>query len=67
MKWGVWCIRGAGSVFGSASAWAKGSDGKVFQGTQAEAEQLASDWNKRVGTANVRYVAKPLDFDPTAD
>ena len=60
MKWGVWCIRGAGSVFGSASAWAKDSDGKVFQGTKAEAKKLAARWNKDAGTANVRYVAKPM-------
>lgn len=60
MKWGVWCIRSGGSVFGPASGWAKGSDGKVFQGTEAEAKQLASEWNKTAGTAKVRYVAKPM-------
>lgn len=61
-SWGVWCIRGASSVFGAAAGWGK-VDGRVFSGSKAEAEALAKDWNGEARGSAVSYVARPFDAD----
>jgi hypothetical protein len=58
--WGVWAVRSSASVFGAAASWAK-QDGKVFRGTQEEAERLAEEWNKQSSSGNVRYYPKEVD------
>ena len=60
--WGVWCVRGASSVFGAAADRGK-VDGIVFTGSKADAEALAKDWNGEARGSAVSYVARPFDSD----
>lgn len=60
MRYGIWCVRSASSVFGSASAWMKVND-EIWTADEAAAKAEAERLNKSAMSRNVRYAAKPLD------
>lgn len=59
--YGIWAVRGGGSVLGPAVAWSK-RDGvpEVFT-AKAEAEAQAGQYNKNTASANVRYYVKEME------
>lgn len=59
--YGIWAVRGGGSVLGPAEAWSK-RDGipEVFT-TKAEAEAQAGQYNKNTASVNVRYYVKEME------
>jgi len=58
---GIWAVRGPGSVLGRAEAWSK-RDGmpEVFTSRQAAAQE-AERYNNTASSANVRYYAKEME------
>lgn len=60
MKYGIRCIRSAGSVFGAAVALSKDADGKVekFE-SKDEAQRVCDDYNRH-RTPNLSYVVVPI-------
>ena len=64
--YGVWAVRGSGSVFGAAQAWCK-EDGKPLEfDTREAAESYAREMNQKT-TANVHYYAQEKEPEPGAE
>lgn len=60
-KYGIMAHRGAASILGAASAWAKHTDGSRIEFEDAAAAQLeALRLNQNIRSANVWYQVKPL-------
>jgi len=59
--YGIWAVRGGGSVLGAAEAWSK-RDGvpEVFT-SKAEAQAQAERYNKSTASVNVRYYVKEME------
>jgi len=59
--YGIWAVRGGGSVLGAAEAWSK-RDGvpEVFT-SKGEAEAQAERYNKSTASVNVRYYVKEME------
>lgn len=63
-RWGIWCTRSLGSVFGPATAWLKGLDGvRVEFPTASAAVARAADMNTALRTPHVHYEAREIDDD----
>ena len=63
--YGVWAVRGSGSVFGAAQAWCK-EDGKPLEfDSEDAAKAYAAELNGKA-TANVRYYVKEKEPEPGA-
>ena len=61
MKYGVWAVRSAASIFGRAEAWCK-EDGELLMFTTEErANELANALNKSNTSANVRYFVREME------
>lgn len=61
--YGVWAVRGSGSVFGAAQAWCK-EDGKPLEfDSEDAAKAYAAELNGKA-TANVRYYVKEKSRNP---
>ena len=59
--YGIWAVRGGGSVMGAAEAWSK-RDGvpEVFT-VKVEAQAQAERYNKSTSSVHVRYFAKEME------
>lgn len=60
-KYGIWVMRGSGSIFGPAEAWCK-RDGvlEVFC-SEKEAQQMADHYNNVLRSTNIRYYVKEME------
>ncbi len=63
-KYGVWAVRGPGSIFGAAEAWCKDNGVPLEFDTDAEARAYAKKLNDGARTVNVRYYVKEKDPEP---
>lgn len=60
MKYGVWAVRGAASIFGRAEAWCKENGKPLAFDTEEQANEYANGLNRNVGTAHVRYYVREM-------
>lgn len=63
--YGVWAVRGSGSIFGHAEAWCKENGRPIEFDTEEAAKAYASELNGKA-TVNVRYYVKEKEPEPGA-
>lgn len=61
VKFGIWCVRTAGSVLGPAETWLTQKGKRVEFDTPEEATTAAELLNKDVTSTNLAYSVKELD------
>lgn len=62
-KYGVWAVRGPGSIFGAAEDWCKSNGIPLEFDTEAEAQAYAKELNDGMRSVNVRYYVKEKEPD----
>ena len=62
-KYGVWAVRGSGSIFGAAQSWCKENGRPIEFDTMAEAEAYARELNISMRSANLHYYAKEKESE----
>lgn len=63
--YGVWAVRGGGSVFGHAEAWCKHYGAPIEFDSKSEAQKYAAELNKNA-TVNCRYSVREKQHEPGA-
>ena len=63
--YGVWAVRGGGSVFGHAEAWCKHYGAPIEFDSKSEAQKYAAELNKDA-TVNCRYSVREKQHEPGA-
>ena len=63
--YGVWAVRGGGSMFGHAEAWCKHYGAPIEFDSKSEAQKYAAELNKNA-TVNCRYSVREKQHEPGA-
>ena len=63
--YGVWAVRGDGSIFGHAEAWCKHYGAPIEFDSKSEAQKYAAELNKDA-TVNCRYSVREKQHEPGA-
>ena len=60
-RWGVWAVRGPGSIFGPAADWSKRDGMRMEFGSVKEAEARVATLTESVPSENVHYSAVRIE------